>query len=100
MITKRIQVIAATILLALLFTGCVPNRKTIYQADWITVERAGRTTYITADGSTRTFTRVRRRAGEVRQATTTDVGNITYTTAFNVIIVTNKASGTTLYIRG
>ena len=107
---------AAAVLLALamaLFalTGCTdrtPAAITLYDTESLYIERQGAETrvYDRVGGADYTFTSHRVRAAKgttarIREAqTSTDTDTIQIKTVYGLIIVTDKTTGTTLYIKG
>ena len=108
---------AAALLLALVMalfalTGCTDTASevlTLYDANGFKIERQGAETriYDLEGGADYTFTSHRVRvdksnpAAQISEAkTTADTDTITIQTVHGLIIVTSKATGTTLYIKG
>lgn len=106
---KAIALILALAIAVFALTGCTKQEarvSTLYSSNALKVERQGADTRIyDLEGEAEyTFTshRVKKSAAEPVQAaqTTTDTDTITIQTVHGLIIVTSKATGTTLYIKG
>lgn len=101
------KIAAVILLLALLITatGCRSmERVTIYQDESIAVDRQGRTTYITETKTGNTFsckqTRTRSTSDARTASTGTNTDTISIKTVFNIVIVDEKDTGQTIYIKG
>lgn len=108
-LTKAAAVLLALVLAVFAFTGCTKTGGevlTLYDANGLKIEREGVQTRIyDLEGEAEyTFTahRVKKSAAEpVKEAqTTADTDTITIQTVHGLIIVTSKATGTTVYIKG
>lgn len=106
---KAIAFILALVMAVFALTGCTKTQQgtiTLYDGNGLKIERDGVETriYDLEGDAEYTFTshRVRKSAVEpVKEAqTTTDTDTITIQTVHGLIIVTSKATGTTLYIKG
>ena len=112
--TKTVYRLAAFIVslapAAVFLVGCTSTRQdavTLYETDTLKIERQGAETriYDLVGDSEYTFTAHRTRvkkdaAQDVKEAsTTTNTDTITIQTVHGIIIVTDKASGKTLYIK-
>lgn len=108
--TKRtIAMVLAVVVLALTLAGCARRREpvTIWSSDTLRIEREGCTFRIhdLAGGGSYTLgiTHIKRTPGITQEVQTArslvDTETITIETAHKLIIVTDKASGKTLYIR-
>ena len=106
---KAAAVLLAPVMAVFALTGCTKTRQgriTLYDGNGLKIEREGVETRIyDLEGEAEyTFTahRVRTRTAEpVKEAqTTADTDTITIQTVHGLIIVTSKATGTTLYIKG
>ena len=107
--SKAAAVLLALVMALFALTGCTNDAGkvfTLYDGNGLKIEREGVETRIyDLEGEAEyTFTshRVKKSAAEpVKEAqTTTDTDTITIQTVHGLIIVTSKATGTTLYIRG
>ena len=109
--TKAAAVILALVMAVFALTGCTdrtPATITLYDTESLYIERQGAETrvYDRVGGADYTFTSHRVRAAQgtaaqIREATTTaDTDTIEIKTVYGLIIVTEKATGTTLYIQG
>ena len=109
--TKAVAVLLALVMAVFALTGCTKSEAdilTLYDANGLKIEREGAQTriYDLEGDAEYTFTTHRQRvkAGTVAQVTeartTADTDTIKIQTAHGLIIVTSKASGTTLYIKG
>ena len=103
--------IIALVMAVFTLTGCTdqtPAATTLYDSETLYIERQGAETrvYDRVGGADYTFTSHRVKAGQgtaaqIREATTTaDTDTIQLKTVYNLIIVTDKTTGTTLYIKG
>ena len=108
-LTKAAAVLLVLVLAVFALTGCTNSKGgifTLYDANGLKIEREGVQTRIyDLEGEAEyTFTshRVKKSAAEpVKEAqTTADTDTITIQTVHGLIIVTSKATGTTLYIKG
>lgn len=108
-LTKAAAVLLALVLAVFALTGCTKTGGevlTLYDANGLKIEREGAQTriYDLEGDAAYTFTahRVKKSAAEpVKEAqTTADTDTITIQTVHGLIIVTSKATGTTLYIKG
>ena len=106
---KAVAVLLALVMAVFALTGCTKTQQgtiTLYDGNGLKIEPEGVETRIyDLEGEAEyTFTshRVRKSAVEpVKEAqTTTDTDTITIQTVHGLIIVTSKATGTTLYIKG
>lgn len=109
--TKAAAVILALIMAVFALTGCTesaPAAITLYDTESLYIERQGAETrvYDRVGGADYTFTSHRVRAAkgtaaQIREAqTSTDTDTIQIKTVYGLIIVTDKTTGTTLYIKG
>lgn len=107
--SKAAAVLLALVMALFALTGCTNDAGkvfTLYDGNGLKIEREGVETRIyDLEGEAEyTFTshRVKKSAAEpVKEAqTTTDTDTIKIQTVHGLIIVTSKATGTTLYIRG
>ena len=107
--SKAAAVLLALVMAVFALIGCTKNEAdilTLYDANGLKIERQGAETRIyDLEGEAEyTFTshRVKKGAAEpVKEAqTTTDTDTIKIQTVHGLIIVTSKATGTTLYIKG
>lgn len=106
---KAVAVLLALVMAVFALTGCTKTQQgtyTLYEANGLKIEREGIETRIyDLEGEAEyTFTshRVKKSAAEpVKEAqTTTDTDTIKIQTVHGLIIVTSKATGTTIYIKG
>ena len=107
--SKAAAVLLALVLAVFTLTGCTKHEadiSTLYSSNALKIERQGAETRIyDLEGDTvYTFTshRVKKGAAEPVQAaqTTADTGTVTIQTVHGLIIVTDKATGSTLYVKG
>ena len=107
--SKITALLLALVMAVFALTGCTKAQQgiyTLYDANGLKIEREGVQTriYDLEGNAEYTFTthRVKKSAAEpVKEAqTTTDTDTITIQTVHGLIIVTSKATGTTLYIQG
>ena len=107
--SKAAAVLLALVMVLFALTGCTNDAGkvfTLYDGNGLKIEREGVETRIyDLEGEAEyTFTshRVKKSAAEpVKEAqTTTDTDTIKIQTVHGLIIVTSKATGTTLYIKG
>ena len=107
--SKATALILALVMAVFALTGCTKAQQgtyTLYEANGLKIEREGAQTRIyDLEGEAEyTFTshRVKKSAAEpVKEAqTTADTDTITIQTVHGLIIVTSKATGTTIYIKG
>ncbi len=118
--SKAAAVILALMFVGLFLTGCTATQQpqkegepaesatvTIYETDTLKIESEGAKTriYDLKGNAVYTFTAHKQRvpaasAAQIVEAkTTTDTETVKIQTAYNLIIVTEKATGKTLYIR-
>ena len=108
---KAVAVLLALVMAVFALTGCTKTQQgtiTIYDGNGLKIEREGVETRIyDLEGEAEyTFTSYRVRAtqgtaAQISEAkTTADTDTITIQTVHGLIIVTKKATGTTLYIKG
>ena len=108
---KAAAVILALVMAVFALTGCTktaPAAITLYDTESLYIERQGAETrvYDRVGGADYTFTSHRVKAGQgtaaqIREASTTaDTDTVEIKTVYNLIIVTDKTTGTTLYIQG
>ncbi len=108
---KAAAVLLALVMAVFALTGCTktaPATITLYDTESLYIERQGAETrvYDRIGGADYTFTSHRVKtdgspAAQIREATTTaDTDTIQLKTVYNLIIVTDKTTGTTLYIKG
>lgn len=110
--SKAAAVLLALIMAVFALTGCNRGEAdilTLYDSNGLKIERQGAETriYDLEGGADYTFTSHRARvkggnaANYVQNAqTTADTDTVTIQTVYGLIIVTEKATGTTLYIKG
>lgn len=107
---KASALLCAVIIALFALTGCrnsVADKLTIYETETLKIEREGAktTVYDVTGGASYVFTTTRTRtpkgsAAQISEATTTtDTETITLQTVYNMIIITDKTTGETLYIR-
>ena len=108
--SKAAAVLLALVMAVFALIGCTKNEAdilTLYDANGLKIERQGAETriYDLEGGADYTFTSYRVRAGKGTAAqiseakTTADTDTLTIQTVHGLIIVTSKATGTTLYIK-
>ena len=108
---KTTALLLALVMAVFALTGCTKNEAdilTLYESNGLKIEREGAQTriYDLEGGADYTFTshRVRAAKGTAAQIseakTTADTDTVTIKTVYGLIIVTEKATGTTLYIKG
>lgn len=105
--SKAIPPVIALVMAVLALTGCAEQKYTMYDTETLYVEREGAQTrvYDRVGGAAYTFTshRVKKDKGtaaQVSEATTTaDTSTIKIQTIYGLIIVTDKTTRETLYIR-
>ena len=108
---KTAALLLALVMAVFALTGCTKTGGevlTLYDANGLKIEREGAQTriYDLEGGADYTFTshRVRAAKGTAAQIseakTTADTDTVTIQTVHGLIIVTEKATGTTLYIKG
>ena len=108
---KAAAFIIALVMAVFALTGCTESKPaaiTLYDTETLYIEREGAETrvYDRVGGADYTFTshRVKASTGtaaQIREATTgADTDTIQIKTVYNLIIVTDKTTGTTLYIKG
>ena len=107
--SKATALILALVMALFALTGCTKTQQgtyTLYEANGLKIEREGIETRIyDLEGEAEyTFTshRVKKSTAEPVQAAqiTADTDTITIQTVHGLIIVTSKATGTTIYIQG
>ena len=109
--TKAAAVLLALVMAVFALTGCTktaPATITLYDTESLYIERQGAETrvYDRVGGADYTFTSHRVKAGQgtaaqIREASTTaSTDTVEIKTVYNLIIVTDKTTGTTLYIKG
>jgi hypothetical protein len=109
--TKAAAVLLALVMAVFALTGCTktaPAAITLYDTETLYIEREGAETrvYDRVGNADYTFTSHRVRAGQGTAAqiseakTTTETDTIKLQTVYGVIIVTDKTTGTTLYVKG
>ena len=108
---KKASVLLLALIIALFaLVGCTngaPDKLTIYETETLKIEREGAktTVYDVTGGASYVFTTTRTRtpkgsAAQISEATTTtDTKTITLQTVYNMIIITDKTTGETFYIR-
>lgn len=106
---RRLKAAAAALVLALFLTGCTTGEAiTLHDTSTLYIEREGDITRIVdrAGDDTYTLKTVRQHrqtgtAAQISEATTTaDTDTLRLQTVGGLIIVTDKTTGTTLYIKG
>ena len=109
--TKAAAVLLALVMAVFSFTGCTqtaPAANTLYDTETLYIERQGAETmvYDRVGNADYTFTSHRvktdgSQAAQIREASTTaNTDTVEIKTVYNLIIVTDKTTGTTLYIKG
>lgn len=107
--SKAAAVLLALVMAVFALTGCTKSEGdilTLYNSNGLKIEREGAQTriYDLEGDAEYTFTshRVRKGTAEPVQAaqTTTDTDTVTIQTVHGLIIVTEKATGSTLYVKG
>ena len=109
--TKAAAVLLALVMAVFALTGCTktaPAAITLYDTETLYIERQGAETrvYDRVGGGQYTFTSHRVKAdqsaaAQIREASTTaSTDTVEIKTVYNLIIVTDKTTGTTLYIQG
>ena len=109
--TKAAAVLLALVMAVFALTGCTktaPAAITLYDTESLYIERQGAETrvYDRVGNADYTFTSHRVKAdgspaAQIREASTTaNTDTVEIKTVYNLIIVTDKTTGTTLYIQG
>jgi len=109
--TKAAAVLLALVMAVFALTGCTktaPAAITLYDTETLYIERQGAETrvYDRVGGGQYTFTSHRVKADQSAAAqiseakTTAETDKIKLQTVFNFIIITDKTTGSTLYIKG
>lgn len=107
---KASALLCAVIIALFALVGCTngaPDKVTIHDTNTLKIEREGAktTVYDVTGGASYVFTTTRTRtpkgsAAQISEATTTaDTGTIRLQTVYNMIIITDKTTGETFYIR-
>lgn len=105
--SKAAAVIAALALIALILTGCTAQKGAVilYESNTLKIEREAAETRVfdLTDGATYTFTARRVKKADVKPVqaatVTADTETINIQTVYGLIIVTEKATGKTLYVK-